>query len=196
MKKLSESYYDKSKGYLMKQLRELAPEQYKAFLQFDREAFKPGVLTKKEKEIIAVAIAHVIECPYCIDVHTKKAKKQGATLPELTEAVFVVASLKAGLVIQQLLNITDESSNRLKAYSNFSESTLKEGKLNEKLKVIIAIAVSLVINEQKSIHTHKEYALKLGISQEEISEALFVTAALKAGGAYGHIIQLIDSYIE
>ena len=57
---------------------------------------REGGLTKKEKEIIAVAIAHVTECPYCIDSHTRKAKAEDTSLEELVEAVFVVAGVEAG----------------------------------------------------------------------------------------------------
>lgn len=50
------------------------------------DVFQDGALTEKEKEIIAVAIAHVTQCPYCLVTYTKNAKKLGATLEELTEA--------------------------------------------------------------------------------------------------------------
>ena len=73
------------------QLRDLAPEQLKAFSDFNAAIFEDGALSKKEKEIIAVAITHVTQCPYCIDSHTKAAKKAGATLEELAEAVFVTS---------------------------------------------------------------------------------------------------------
>ncbi|OGN92745.1 MAG: hypothetical protein A2Z75_08505 [Chloroflexi bacterium RBG_13_50_10] len=53
-------------------------------------------MNTKVKELIAVACAHVTQCPYCIDGHTKRAKKAGATAEELAEAIFVAASLRAG----------------------------------------------------------------------------------------------------
>ncbi|MEH6940642.1 carboxymuconolactone decarboxylase family protein [Bacillus sp. JJ722] len=64
------------------QLKELAPEQLKAFNDFNVAVFKEGALTVKEKEIVAVAIAHITQCPYCIESHTKKL---GATSEELAE---------------------------------------------------------------------------------------------------------------
>jgi len=54
------------------------------------------VLSKTFKEIIAVAVAHVTECPYCIDLHTQAAKAAGATAEALVEAILVGASVKAG----------------------------------------------------------------------------------------------------
>ena len=69
------NFYIKDNKQLMAQLKELAPEQLKAFNDFNTLVFKNGALTIKEKEIIAVAITMVTQCPYCIDSHTKKAKK-------------------------------------------------------------------------------------------------------------------------
>ncbi|MGO4179790.1 carboxymuconolactone decarboxylase family protein [Paenibacillus sp. TAF43_2] len=51
------------------------------------------------KELIAVAVAHVIGCPYCIDVHVKKCKELGGTREEIIEAVLVAASTRAGAIL-------------------------------------------------------------------------------------------------
>ena len=55
-----------------------------------------GALTKREKALIALAVSHALKCPYCIDVHVKKAKAAGASDAELTEATMVAAALRAG----------------------------------------------------------------------------------------------------
>lgn len=67
-----------------------------AFMNFSDETMKDGALTAKEKELIAVAVAHTTGCSYCIDVHTKGAKKQGVSKEELAESIFVASALKAG----------------------------------------------------------------------------------------------------
>ena len=54
-------------------MRELAPDAYRAWLEFDQKAFAPGALPAKTKELIALGIAHITQCPWCIDAHTKKA---------------------------------------------------------------------------------------------------------------------------
>jgi AhpD family alkylhydroperoxidase len=75
---------------------ELAPEAFKAFVAFDEAAFKYGVVPLKYKELMAVAVALTTQCPYCIDIHKKRAKKAGATEQELAETTLISAALRAG----------------------------------------------------------------------------------------------------
>jgi AhpD family alkylhydroperoxidase len=79
-----------------KRMRELAPEAYRAFLEFDGKAFAAGALNVKTKELIALGVAHVTQCPWCIDAHTAKATKAGASEQELAEVIFVAMAMAAG----------------------------------------------------------------------------------------------------
>ena len=79
-----------------RRMRELAPEAYRAFLDFDGKAFAAGALDTKTKELIAVGIAHITQCPWCIDAHTGRATKAGATDKELGEVIFVAMAMAAG----------------------------------------------------------------------------------------------------
>src|SRR5690625_3804254 len=74
----------------------LAPETYDAWREFGKQVFADGALDAKTKEIIAVAVAHVTQCSYCIQAHTKNAKRKGATAEELMEAIWVAAEMRAG----------------------------------------------------------------------------------------------------
>jgi len=74
----------------------LKPELMQAYLDFDGKVMADGSLNKKTKELIAVACAHVTQCPYCIEGHTKNAKKAGASDDEISEAIFVAVALRAG----------------------------------------------------------------------------------------------------
>jgi AhpD family alkylhydroperoxidase len=76
--------------------RHLAPDAAAAFHVFSEAVFADGALSKKTKQIIAVAIAHVTQCPYCIKGHTRAALRDGATNEELMEAVWVAAEMRAG----------------------------------------------------------------------------------------------------
>jgi AhpD family alkylhydroperoxidase len=76
--------------------RDLAPETERAFLAFSQQVFADGALPAKVKQIIAVAVAHVTQCPYCIKGHTKVALRHGATPQELMEAIWVAAEMRAG----------------------------------------------------------------------------------------------------
>ena len=88
--------------YDMKQLErfgrigELAPEAFESFVAFDRAAFEQGVVPLKYKELIAVAVGLTTQCPYCIEIHSQRAKKAGATGQELAEATLVAAAIRAG----------------------------------------------------------------------------------------------------
>ena len=79
-----------------KRMRELAPDAYRAFLEFDGKAFAPGALDAKTKELIAVGIANITQCPWCIDAHTARATKAGASEKELGEVIFVSMAMAAG----------------------------------------------------------------------------------------------------
>ena len=81
----------------LSQLRtRLAPETAEAFRNFSERVFADGALPRKTKELIAVAVAHVTQCPYCISGHTKLALRHGATQNELMEAIWVAAEMRAG----------------------------------------------------------------------------------------------------
>lgn len=88
--------YDMKNLTKLKKFGELAPEAFKGFVAFDEAAFKEGAIPLKYKELMAVAVGLTTQCPYCIEVHTKKAKKAGATEEELAETTMIAAALRAG----------------------------------------------------------------------------------------------------
>lgn len=76
--------------------KQLAPEAHDAFTEFSRAVFADGALPRKVKELIAVAVAHVTQCPYCIRGHSKAAVRHGASREEIMEAIWVAAEMRAG----------------------------------------------------------------------------------------------------
>ncbi len=76
--------------------RQLAPDIHRAFDEFSRQVFADGALDTKTKQLIAVAVAHVTQCPYCIDGHTKLAHRSGASDEQIMEAIWVAAEMRAG----------------------------------------------------------------------------------------------------
>jgi len=76
--------------------RELAPDSEAAFRAFGQQVFAEGALSTQMKQLIAVAVAHVTQCPYCIRGHTKAALRHGATREQLMEAIWVAAEMRAG----------------------------------------------------------------------------------------------------
>jgi AhpD family alkylhydroperoxidase len=83
-------------GTQFKRMRELAPEAYRAFLEFDQKAFKDGAIPAKTKELIALGIAQITQCPWCIQAHTRKASEAGAADAEIAETTFVAMAMAAG----------------------------------------------------------------------------------------------------
>ena len=74
-----------------------APEDFTAWANLDRIVSREnGKIPRKHRELIAVAVAHTTQCPYCIEAHAKKARKAGATEQELAETTLVAAALRAG----------------------------------------------------------------------------------------------------
>jgi AhpD family alkylhydroperoxidase len=88
--------YNKENLTRLKKMEALAPEVMKAFWAFDKAAVADGAIPVKYKELIAVAVALTTQCPYCIDIHNRNARKAGATEAELAEAAMVAAALRAG----------------------------------------------------------------------------------------------------
>lgn len=76
--------------------KELAPTQLQAFQDFSRAVFADGALPGVTKQLIAVAVAHTTQCPYCIKGHTKAALRAGATEEQIMEAIWVAAEMRAG----------------------------------------------------------------------------------------------------
>lgn len=91
--------YDMKNLARLKALDRHAPETAKAFWAFDKAAMSPGAISAKHKELIALGVAFTTQCPYCIEIHAKRAREAGATEQEISEAVFVAAALRAGAAV-------------------------------------------------------------------------------------------------
>ena len=89
-------YHDSDDLKKMRDFKELAPEEWKGFLALDAIVGRDGAIPKKYRELMAIAVACTTQCPYCLDVHTRNAKKAGATREEVAEAAFISAALRAG----------------------------------------------------------------------------------------------------
>lgn len=81
---------------LSEKRKELAPRQLEAFRAFNQAVFAEGALSTRVKQLIAVAVAHVTQCPYCIRGHTNGALQHGATPQEIMEAIWVASEMRAG----------------------------------------------------------------------------------------------------
>ena len=91
-----EQVYPTVTKQIAEQRKQLAPGPAEAFKAFSRSVFAEGALPAKTKQLIAVAVAHVTQCPYCIRGHTSGALQAGATEEEIMEAIWVAAEMRAG----------------------------------------------------------------------------------------------------
>jgi AhpD family alkylhydroperoxidase len=93
-------YHDPEDLKLLPQLKQLAPDEFKGFVALDAIVGKEtGAIPRKYRELMALAVACTTQCPYCLDVHTKGAKRAGATREEVAETVFIAAALRAGAAV-------------------------------------------------------------------------------------------------
>lgn len=94
--RVSEPMYHPTTPEIAARRKELAPEIHDAFEAFGRAVFADGALPEKTKQLIAVAVAHTTQCPYCIQGHTRLAARKGASPQEIMEAIWVAAEMRAG----------------------------------------------------------------------------------------------------
>ena len=189
---------------------DLAPKNVEAWRTFSKMVFQEGALDEKTKQLIAVAVAHVTQCPYCIRAHTPQAMRKGASKEEIMEAIWVAAAGRAsgaythaaiavdameGTMEESLYPTStpemakkkaDLSPHIIETWRTFSNTVFKAGALDEKTKQLIALGVSHVTQCANCIKGHTITASRKGASKEEMMEAIWVAAEMRAGAAYAH----------
>ncbi|WP_082233246.1 carboxymuconolactone decarboxylase family protein [Halobacillus massiliensis] len=213
-----ESLYKKSYFDRLPEIGDLAPEAFKAFVNFDQKAMAPGNLSVKLKETIAIAVAHTTGCPYCIEVHVKNSKNQEVSKEEMSESILVAAALKAGSAIAHGVNALNTYDNHsdtelykqqyfdrikefadlagepFKGFIDFDTKAMKSGALTAKEKELIAVAVAHTTGCPYCIDIHTKGAKSQGASKEEVAESILVATALKAGSAIAHSVNALNAY--
>ena len=97
---MSEHYHDPADLGRLKDMSKLAPAEFKAWFGLNAiVAREDGAIPRKYRELIALAVACTTQCPYCLDVHTRNAKKAGATREEVAESALLAAALRAGAAV-------------------------------------------------------------------------------------------------
>jgi AhpD family alkylhydroperoxidase len=108
---MSDRMFPSTTSELDRKRRKLSVETATAFQDFSHKVFSDGALPAKIKQIIAVAVAHVTQCPYCIKGHTSAALRHGASDQELMEAIWVAAEMRAGAAFAHAVLAIDEMEN-------------------------------------------------------------------------------------
>ncbi len=104
---MAELHFPKPSRELAELRRSLAPKPEQAFQAFSEAVFADGALDTRTKQLIAVAVAHVTQCPWCIEGHVKAAKRHGASAEQIMEAIWVAAEMRAGAAYAHSLKSLD-----------------------------------------------------------------------------------------
>ena len=80
-----------------------------AFFSYYGKVFEDGALTAREKALIALAVAHAVQCPYCIDAYTSESLAKGADLEQMTEAVHVACAIRGGASLVHGVQMLDHA---------------------------------------------------------------------------------------
>jgi 4-carboxymuconolactone decarboxylase len=91
-----DTYYDPQDLSKFPEIGKEAPELAKKFFDYYGAVFAEGELTEREKALIALAVAHTVQCPYCIDAYTRACLEKGSNPAEMTEALHVVTAIRGG----------------------------------------------------------------------------------------------------
>lgn len=94
-----ETYYNPEDLGKFGTMGEEAPELWDKFMQYYGAVFAEGALTAREKSLIALAVAHAVQCPYCIDSYTQDCLSKGVDEEQMTEAVHVAAAIRGGATL-------------------------------------------------------------------------------------------------
>ena len=92
----TETYYDPKDLKKFGDVAEFGPELAKKFFDWYGDVFKEGALSAREKSLIALAVAHAVQCPYCIDAYTVDSLERGTTEEQMMEAVHVASAIRGG----------------------------------------------------------------------------------------------------
>ncbi len=91
-----ETYYNPMDLPKFQEIGEQAPLLAQKFFDYYGAVFAEGALSEREKGLIALAVAHAVQCPYCIDAYTQACLEKGSNLNEMTEAVHVAVAIRGG----------------------------------------------------------------------------------------------------
>ncbi len=110
---MGKSYYDPADLKKFGKITEFQEVLGKKFFDYYGEVFKEGALTQREKSLIALAVSHAVQCPYCIDAYSVDCLEKGADEEQMMEAVHVAAAIKGGAALVhgvQMMNKVKELS--------------------------------------------------------------------------------------
>ncbi len=92
-------YYEEKDLERFDEIAKYRPDLYDIFMNYYQGVMSAGALTTREKALIALAVAHTVQCPYCIDAYTRGSLEAGSNMEEMTEAIHVAAAIRGGAAL-------------------------------------------------------------------------------------------------
>lgn len=108
--KTEKTYYHAADLSKFPEIGEEAPELARKFFDWYGAVFEEGALTVREKALIALGVAHAVQCPYCIDAYSTECMKNGADPEQMTEAVHVAAAIRGGASLVHGIQMRNHAS--------------------------------------------------------------------------------------
>jgi len=193
------------------------PKLAELFFAYYGEAFADGALSARMKSLTALAVAHAVQCPYCIDAYTTDSLEKGADLEQMTEAVHIAAWVRGGSVLDYGAMMTAQAGQstgvpgppnadayfsrghgpaqaRLAQgpFATWEAAVKEEGELEPIEKATIAVAVAHVLQNPYGIERATAWASDEGASVEQLTEAVHVGVAIRGGAALVHAVQMLE----
>jgi alkylhydroperoxidase/carboxymuconolactone decarboxylase family protein len=110
---MSDTYYNPKDLKKFEDVGEFGPELAEKFFDYYGAVFEEGALSAREKALIALAVSHTVQCPYCIDAYTTESLEKGASEEQMMEAVHVASAIRGGSSLVhgvQMMNKTKDLS--------------------------------------------------------------------------------------
>jgi 4-carboxymuconolactone decarboxylase len=110
---MSDSYYHSHDLPRFAEMGNDAPDLGKKFFDYYNAVFADGALSEREKSLIALAVAHAVQCPYCIDAYAQDCLAKGSDVEQMTEAVHVAVAIRGGASLVhglQMRNVVEKMS--------------------------------------------------------------------------------------
>jgi len=102
-----DTYYHPRDLVRFAEVGDSVPELWSAFLAWYNAVFNDGALSAREKALIALAVAHTVQCPYCIDAYSVSCLEKGADIEHMTEALHVAAAIRGGATLVHGVQMRD-----------------------------------------------------------------------------------------
>ena len=125
---MSKTYYDSGDLRNFGKITEWSEELGTKFFDYYGKVFEEGALTAREKSLIALAVAHTEQCPYCIDAYTKDTLQRGVTKEQMMEAIHVGAAIKSGATLVhgvQMMNKVNKLEMQILLSNSYQKKLLK-----------------------------------------------------------------------